>query len=77
MRQTNLNPHIDDDSSKGPNERPLLVTAKEAQAQLSVSRTALYLLINAGRLKTVKIGTGNRFRIPRAEIDRFVREGAA
>lgn len=53
----------------------ILYSISEACAALSLSRSALYALMKRGDLRYVEIGTVRR--IPRAELDRIVSEGAA
>lgn len=50
-----------------------LLSVQQACASFSICRTTLYELIRAGRIRSVKIGARG-IRIPRAELDRFVRE---
>ena len=54
---------------------PRLYTAKEACAKLAISRTTLYELVKANRLRIVKVGT-RQFRVPSSEIERFMAEGS-
>lgn len=49
---------------------PLLHTVPQAARRLNVSRTALYRLMSAGELRSVKVG-GSR-RIPEAALRDFV-----
>jgi excisionase family DNA binding protein len=48
----------------------ILYRAEEAAELMSLSRTAVFGLIKAGDLRTVKIG--GRRRIPRSSIDDYV-----
>jgi len=50
----------------------LLVPVPEAAQLLGIGRTRTWQLIYEGRLKAVRIG--RRTLIPRAELERFVRE---
>lgn len=43
---------------------PLAVTPKQAFAALGIGVTKGYELINAGRLKTIKIGRATRVTVP-------------
>lgn len=52
---------------------PVLHNVEEAMTKLRISRSALYALMAAGRLKRVKIG-GRTF-IAAAEIERVVADG--
>jgi excisionase family DNA binding protein len=49
---------------------PRLLAIKQVIFELGISRTALYELINAGRLKTVKIG--RRRLVPIEAIEKLV-----
>jgi excisionase family DNA binding protein len=49
---------------------PRLLAIKQAIYELGISRTALYELIEAGRLKTVKIG--RRRLVPIEAIDELI-----
>lgn len=53
-----------------------LLRIPEAAAELSIGRSRLYELLQAGEIKTVKIGTRG-VRVPSSEIDRFVAERMA
>ena len=44
-----------------------LYNTKQVLEMLSISRSALYLLINEGKIKTVKIGRSVRFRSDHVE----------
>lgn len=50
-----------------------LLRIPEAAAELSIGRSRLYELIQAGELRAVKIGSRG-VRIPDVELDRFVAE---
>ncbi|MGD9794044.1 MAG: helix-turn-helix domain-containing protein [Acidimicrobiia bacterium] len=52
-----------------------LVTLPDAAEYLAVSRGALYCLLGSGQLASVHIGRARR--IPRAELQRFVRDRLA
>ena len=54
-------------------ELPVLLSYRRACGELDISRTTLYELLRAGKLKSVLVGSKGR-RIPSAEIDRFVSE---
>jgi excisionase family DNA binding protein len=47
----------------------MLLTVEQAAELLSLSRTTLYTLMDAGELKYKRIGRARR--IPRAELERF------
>jgi len=47
------------------------LTVTEAAAQISISRSALYLLMHEGGIGSLKIG--GRRRIPEAEVQRYIR----
>jgi excisionase family DNA binding protein len=49
---------------------PRLLAIKQAIYELGISRTALYELINAGKLKTVKIG--RRRLVPIEAIEELI-----
>jgi excisionase family DNA binding protein len=51
---------------------PRLLAIKQAIYELGISRTALYELINAGKLRTVKIG--RRRLVPIEAIEELVAE---
>ena len=55
--------------------RPVAFSVPEAALQLSVSRSFIYLLINRGEIRPVKLGS--RTLIPAREIDRLIEDGAA
>ncbi len=48
----------------------LLFTPAQAAQALQVSRTRLYELLNAGRLRSIKIGASRR--IPRAALEEYI-----
>lgn len=50
-----------------------LLSVKQACDQLAISRSQLWCLIRAGRIRTVPIGTRG-IRIAQSELDRFTRE---
>jgi excisionase family DNA binding protein len=50
---------------------PLLLTPEDAAAVLSIGRTTIYALMKAGELRPVHIGRS--CRLPRAELERYVR----
>jgi excisionase family DNA binding protein len=51
-------------------ERPSLLRPDEAAAELRISRSKVYRLINEGRLPAVRI-TGN-VRIPRVALEQYI-----
>ena len=51
-------------------QAPLLLTVKEACAQLQVGRWTLYRLIHTNQLETIKLGSSRR--IPAAALDALV-----
>jgi excisionase family DNA binding protein len=53
--------------------RPAGYSIPDAAAQLSVSRSHLYQLIDRGLIRRVKIGA--RSVIPASEIDRLIEDG--
>lgn len=53
---------------------PKMLTVRQACEAGAFSRTTLYQLIRAGRIRTVKVGLRG-IRVPVAELDRFIREG--
>lgn len=58
-------------------EEPVLLTIPETAAQLRVSRTTVYRLINEGHLATVDISRvpgHTRTRVSRAAITRYVKD---
>jgi excisionase family DNA binding protein len=57
-------------NSHGAKSLPRLLSIKQATYELGISRTALYGLIDAKKLRTVKIGR-RRF-VPREAIDAFI-----
>lgn len=54
--------------------RPAAYSIDQAAKQLSISRTGVYRLIDAGQIRRVKIG--HRSVIPATEIDRILNDGA-
>ncbi len=50
---------------------PLLLTPEEAARVLRVGRTTIYALMKAGELRPIHIGRS--CRLPRAELERYVR----
>ena len=57
-------------SARGP-----FLTVAEVAEMMRVSNMTVYRLINAGAMKAVRIGKS--YRLPEAEVDRYLREGAA
>ncbi len=53
-----------------------LLKIPEAAAELSIGRSRLYELLQAGEIKAVKIGSRG-VRVPSSEIDRFIAERLA
>jgi excisionase family DNA binding protein len=51
-------------------DQRLLYKVTEAAKLLSLSRSAVYMLLATGRLKSVRVGRARR--IPAAELHRFV-----
>ena len=56
-------------------EYPDIVTVKDLQAMLGISRHLAYDLINDGHLAGMKIG--NSFKIPKVSVIRYVMEQEA
>ena len=52
-------------------EQKLFLRPTEAAAMLSVSRTRLYEMLNAGTIPAVRL-EGRTWRIPRAALERLV-----
>lgn len=55
-----------------PIDMPLMLTIKQASERLNVSRSKLYEFIQSGQLKSARIGRS--IRIPRQELEIFIRE---
>ncbi len=72
--QSYLSPHPFKKEA-APTMEPLLVTAAEAAALLSLSRSKVYQLIDSGQLESRHIGRA--VRILRSSLVRFVDEQAA
>lgn len=53
-----------------PQQGPMLYRVKDFADVTSLSKTTIYDLINAGQIKTVKIGRSTR--ITRGELERFI-----
>lgn len=51
---------------------PLVLTAKEAAAALSIGRNTMYELLRCGAIHSVRIG--NQFRIPKESIKCLLRQ---
>jgi excisionase family DNA binding protein len=64
-----MSPRNQDHSSTGGN-LPRLRSIKQATFELGIGRSALYELIAAGKLKTVKVG--RRRLVPREAIEEFI-----
>jgi excisionase family DNA binding protein len=59
-----------------PHHDPLeLLTIAQVVALTQRSRSAIYLDIREGRLATVKLG--RQTRVPRAELERYIADGAS
>jgi excisionase family DNA binding protein len=54
------------------NEDKLAYRIEEAAALLSLSRSLMYELINAGKIRTIKIGRARR--ITKRQLDEFLAE---
>ncbi|MBN9439358.1 helix-turn-helix domain-containing protein [Bosea sp. (in: a-proteobacteria)] len=54
--------------------RSLLLTVREAQDELRISRATLYSLINKGLIRSIKLGRSRRFK--RSEIEALCERGA-
>lgn len=52
-------------------QEKLLLTPQEAFSKLSISKSLGWKLINAGELKTVRLGE-KAVRIPTQELERFI-----
>jgi excisionase family DNA binding protein len=50
---------------------PVLITTQELAAALRIGRTQAYGLLARGELRTIRVGRG--LRIPRTEVDAYVR----
>ena len=59
-----------DQRGRGP-----FLTVAEVAAMLRVSNMTVYRLINSGAMKAIRIGKS--YRLEEAEVDRYLREGAA
>lgn len=59
-----------DSRARGP-----FLTVAEVAEMLRVSNMTVYRLINSGAVKAVRIGKS--YRLEEAEVDRYLREGAA
>lgn len=59
-----------DETSNIEQPQALLVTVKQAAVILSLSRSSIYLLVEAGTLKPVRIGRSVRFSM--ADLEAFV-----
>lgn len=55
--------------------RPLLVSIKQASAMLSISRSVIYQLMDAGQLTPIRIGRS--VRLPVEQLERFVADRLA
>lgn len=58
--------------SGAPSDLPLMLSIKQTSEKLGISRSKLYAFINSGQLKCVRLGRS--VRIPRQELEIFVRE---
>jgi excisionase family DNA binding protein len=61
---------IPESEVNGNATEPLLVTAEQAAASLSICRTKVYELLRNGELESVRIGTSRR--IPAAALTEYV-----
>ena len=50
--------------------RPLLVSVRQASEMLSISRSVIYQLMDAGQLRPIRIGRSVRF--PVEQLEQFV-----
>jgi excisionase family DNA binding protein len=55
-----------------PTTKPLVLTVKEAAAELKISKTGIYELIRSLRLRTIKIGRSRR--VPMSALHDYVNE---
>ena len=57
--------------------RPLLVTVRQAAEILSLSRSSIYVLIDAGKLTPIRIGRSVRFSLEHLEgfVDDLTADG--
>ncbi len=56
------------------NPTALTLRVAEVAAELQISTSQVYALIQSGRLRPVRIGKRGT-RVARSELDRFIREG--
>ena len=52
-----------------------LLTVNELAHHLSVSRWTVYKLVRDGKLRAVKVGTRNRFRL--SDVERYLERGSS
>ena len=52
---------------------PLVLTIEELMPVLSVGRNVAYELVRSGKIKGIRIG--KQIRIPKAEVQRFLKQG--
>lgn len=52
---------------------PMLLSIKQVAEQLGMSRSKVYGLLQAGQIKSIRVGRS--VRVPRQELDIFLREG--
>jgi excisionase family DNA binding protein len=64
-----MSPRNEVASSRG-DDLPRLRSIKQATFELGIGRSALYELVAAGKLKTVKVG--RRRLVPREAIEEFI-----
>jgi excisionase family DNA binding protein len=57
--------------AKNEDSRPLLLHVEDLIPILGISRSAAYLLVHKGEIRSVRIGRS--IRIPRGALDEFVR----
>jgi excisionase family DNA binding protein len=56
-------------------DRPALLTAAEAAAQLRIHRTTLYRLVKAGTAPVMPRRVGSQLRWSRAEVEQWLADG--
>lgn len=62
----------DENMIKNFDDLPLVLSAKEAAAALSISRNTMYELLRCGAIHSVRLG--NQFRIPKESIKHLLRQ---
>lgn len=63
---------LDESVTNGSVTQPLLLTAEQAAASLSICRTKVYELLRNGELESVRIGASRR--IPSAALAEYVEQ---